>query len=65
MNMRKITLTGIFIMLFGIFLVSYAVTQSDGIILEYDYLIMRAILILGFVMMMGGALISLSPFSRK
>lgn len=46
-------------MLSGAALVSYSVTQYDGIVLEHDYLTMRVILILGFVMMVRGALISL------
>ena len=65
MNVRKMTLTGILIVLSGTALVSYSVTQYDGIALEHDYLTMHAILILGFVMVVGGALISLSPFGRK
>ena len=63
--MRKITIIGIFIILFGTSLVAYSMSQSGNIGIENEYLIARGTLILGFVMMVGGGLIALSPFGRK
>ena len=63
--MRKIKLIGIFIILFGTVLVIFSVSQSGDVVLESEYLTIRGIVILGFVMMVGGGLITLSPFGRK
>ncbi len=63
--MRKIPLIGILVVLFGIILVSYFVNQSGNVVLENEYVNDRGILILGFVLMVGGGLIALSPFGRK
>jgi len=63
--MRKTTVIGIFIILFGTSLVVYSISQTGNIGMENRHLIARGILILGFVMMMGGGLIALSPFGRK
>jgi hypothetical protein len=64
-GMRKITVIGIFIILFGTSLVVFSTSQIGNADMENGHLIARGILILGFVMMMGGGLIALSPFGRK
>ena len=64
-GMRKITVIGIFIVLFGTSLVVYSISQTGNIDMENRHLIARGTLILGFVMMVGGGLIALSPFGRK
>jgi hypothetical protein len=58
-------MTGIVVMLLGIALVFYSASQFDGIMMNDEYLITRAIMILGFVMITGGGLITLSPFGKK
>jgi len=63
--MRKITMIGIFIILLGTSLVTYSMSQSSNIGMENGHLIARDTLIPGFVMIMGGGLIALSPFGRK
>jgi hypothetical protein len=63
--MRKTTMIGIFIILFGTSLVVYSISQTGSIGMENGHLIARGALILGFVMMMGGGLIALSPFGKK
>jgi len=63
--MRKTTMIGIFIILFGTSLVVYSISQTSNIDMENRHLIARGTLILGFVMMVGGGLIALSPFGRK
>ena len=63
--MRKITVIGIFIILFGTSLVVYSISQTGNMDVENRHLIARGTLILGFVMMVGGGLIALSPFGRK
>jgi len=65
MGMRKTTMIGIFIILFGTSLVVYSISQTSNIDMENRHLIARGTLILGFVMMVGGGLIALSPFGRK
>ena len=63
--MRKIKIIGIFIILLGTVLVTFSASQSGNVASESEYLAIRGILILGFVMMVGGGLITLSPFGRK
>ena len=65
MGIRKTTMIGIFIILFGTSLVVYSISQISNIDMENRHLIARGTLIIGFVMMVGGGLITLSPFGRK
>ena len=55
---------GILIIFFGIALVAYSMSQAGNIDMENMYLITRRTLIIGFVMMVGGGLISLPPFGE-
>jgi hypothetical protein len=64
-GMRKITVIGICIILFGTSLAVYSMSQTGNIGMENRHLVARGTLILGFVMMVGGGLIAMSPFGRK
>ncbi len=63
--MRKIALVGIFVVLLGAVLVSFSAYMSMQESSGYDALIVRPLMIVGFVMMLGGGLISLSPFGSR
>ena len=63
--MRKIVLLGLMIILIGGLLVVYSVSQINIIDIENQYIPTRGVLILGFVLMVGGGLFTLSPFGRK
>ncbi len=63
--MRKVTMSGILIIVLGAIFIFYSIIESDVVTVNNEYLTVRAIMILGFVMLMGGGLITLSPFGRK
>ena len=63
--MQKLMMVGIAMIVFGAIFVFYSVVELDAVIMNNEYLTIRTIMILGFVMMMGGGLITLSPFGRR
>lgn len=63
--MQKLMMVGIAMIVFGAIFVFYSVVELDAVIMNTEYLTVRTIMILGFVMLMGGALITLSPFGRR
>ncbi|MCH9657892.1 hypothetical protein K0U27_04200 [archaeon] len=63
--MQKLTMVGIAMIVSGAIFVFYSVVELDAVIMNTEYLTVRTIMILGFVMLMGGGLITLSPFGRR
>lgn len=63
--MQKTMMVGINIIALGAIFVFYSIVEFDAVIMNNGYLTVRTIMILGFVMLMGGGLITLSPFGRR